>query len=394
MSAPRRIRVLHVIESMHVGGAQSLVLEHLRHAGPGFEASVCALNRGGPAFDAAGGPDRRAFLLEKGRAHPLLGRLDAVRRLAAWMRSESVDVVNGHNPVGALYSAAAARLAGVPVLVRTEHSLHYAGRHSPVYPALEAALGGMAQRVICVCDAVRESHRGRLRWASDRFVTIANGISTAPACRPRAEVRAELGIGGDEPLVLAVGSLTPHKAQHVLIDAFQRLRTTVPAARLVLVGEGPLRGALEARAREHGLGDRLRFLGARTDVPDLMNAADAFALSSVREGLSITLLESMRAARPAVATCVGGTPETMVDGETGRLVPMNDPVAMAESLAALLGDADVRERMGRCAHERWAERFTAERMVRETEQLYLEVLAITGRAIAAAPIAGGSGGGS
>jgi len=120
-----RLRVLHVIESMVQGGAESLILEHVRHASAGTESTVCALNRGGPALDAARALGAEAVLLEKGGR-----RLAGIGRLRALMRDRAIDVVNGHNPTGALYATVAATLAGVPAIVRTEHSVHYAGRNS------------------------------------------------------------------------------------------------------------------------------------------------------------------------------------------------------------------------------------------------------------------------
>ena len=360
------LRVLHVVEAMHQGGAETLVVEHVRHAGAGVESLVCALNRGGPAMEAAEALGARTFVL--GDAPDRLSRLIQLARL---MRSERVAVANGHNPTGGLYAALAGKLAGVPVVVRTEHSIHYRGRHSALYPSLiEPLVTLLTRRVIGVCEAVRESHAVRLRWAESRFVTIANGISQARAARAREAVRNELGIAEGGRVVLTIASLTPQKAQHVLIDAFAWLHPRVPGARLLIAGEGPLQAALESRARASGAGDRVRFLGPRADVADLVQAADLFALSSVREGLPITLLEAMRAGCPAVATHVGGAREAIEDGVTGRIVPPGEPVALGQALLELLSDPVRARALGAAGRERWARCFTAERMVSETEALY------------------------
>lgn len=374
------MRVLHVIEAMHLGGAESVIVEHVRHAGPDVESMVCALNRGGPALEAAERYGARTFMLGK-----LGRRAAALGRLAALMREERVDVVNGHNPTGALYAALAAAWAGVPVVLRTEHSVHYAGRHSTVYPLLELVTTPMTRRVVCVCEAVRESHVRRLRWAAKRFVTVANGISPAPDTRPRAAMRSSLGLGDAQPVVLTVGSLTRQKAQHVLLEAFARVSRRLPDACLLMAGDGPLRGALEVEAKRLGLGNRLRLLGARIDAADLIAAADVFVLSSRREGLSITLLEAMRAGRPVVATRAGGNAEAVADGCTGLLVEPGDAAALAEALHALLSDRARADGMGAAGRARWAERYTADRMVRETEALYRAELARSGRRAARAP---------
>ena len=372
MSGADGIRVLHLAEAMVRGGAESLIVEHARCAGPGVRVFVCALNREGPALEAAAAAGATIVRLPRGGGP--LRPLARVHALARAMRAARIDAVNGHNPTGGLYAALAGRLAGVRAVVRTEHSLHYAGRHSGLYPLIEGVLTLMTRRVVCVCRAVLDSHARRLPWAARRFVTVANGISSAPRTRPRQETRAALGADPGAPLLLTVGSLTTQKAQHVLIDGFARARRDVPQALLLIAGDGPLRAALEARAAAFGVADGVRFLGAREDVADLIEACDLFVLSSEREGLPVTLLEAMRGGRAAVVTRIGGMPEAVEDGVTGRIVPAADAGALGVALTALLGDPAAREAMGRAAATRWQAAFTAGRMVAATEALYRELL--------------------
>jgi glycosyltransferase involved in cell wall biosynthesis len=363
------MKVLHLIESMGHGGAEWLIVEHVRHAGPGVESLVCAVNRGGAALEAAAALGAGTFVLEKAER-----RWATLQRLRRMLRDEGVDVVNGHNPVGGLYAALASFGARRPIVFRTEHSTHYRGRHSAVYPVLETLSTAVTRRVVCVCQAVLESHVRRMPWAARRFVTVANGISSAPHTRARDSVRQELGIALDERVALTVGSLTPAKAQHLLLEAFVEVARRVPEARLYVAGEGALRPALEAQIRREGLDQKVRLLGARRDTAELMAACDVFVLSSVREGLPVTVLEAMRAGRPVVATRAGGTAEAVDDGVTGRVVPLRDAASLAAAMAEVLGDRDRAALMGRAGHERWARDFTAERMVRETESLYRAAL--------------------
>jgi glycosyltransferase involved in cell wall biosynthesis len=366
------LRVLHVIEAMDCGGGQSVVVEHARHAGPGVEVLVCALNRGGPALEAARAAGARTFVLQ-GRS-----RLARMGRLAGLLRKEAVTVVNGHNPTAGMAAALAARLAGVHAVLRTEHSLHYAGRRSAAWPVLGQVATAFTTNVVCVCETVRESHVKRFPRAARRFVTVRNGISAAPAARPRAQVRATLGLGPQERVALTVGSLTPQKAQHVLLEAFARVAVDVPGSCLLIAGEGPLRSTLEARRDALGLAESVRFLGAREDVDDLLAAADVFTLSSRREGLPVTLLEAMRAGRAAVVTRAGGCAEAVTEGISGALVPVDDAPALGAALGALLADPGRCVRLGEAGRERWAREFTAERMVLETERLYEAALAASG----------------
>lgn len=365
------MRVMHLIDSMVRGGAESVVIEHVRHASPEVETWVCALNRGGPALDQAEALGAHTLVL--GREGGLPARF---ARLASALRRARIHVVNGHNPNGGFYALAGARLAGVPGVIRTEHSFHFEGRGTSLYaPLVEGPVTALSDRVICVSDAVRASHVSRMPKLASRFVTIPNGIPDLRAVRPRAEVRAAIGVPAGVPVAFTAGSMTPQKAQHVMIEAFARIAARVPEARLVIAGEGALRPDLERRIAELGLGDRVLLLGARRDVPDLLGAADLFVLSSVREGLPMSLLEAMRASLPSVVTRVGGTPEVVREGEHAHLVEAGDVDAMAEALRDLLTDLPRARAWGAAARARWLAHFTAEAMVRATESEYREALA-------------------
>lgn len=372
------MRVAHVVEAMHTGGAESLVVEHVRRAAGDVTSLVVAMNRGGPAFEAALAAGAEGVMIGKGGA-----RLGGLQRLARELRARRIDVVNAHNPIGALYGTLAARMAGVPAVVRTEHSIRYPNRGGRFFPLVEPLLTALADRVICVCEAGRASHAAPFGWARGKFVTVLNGIGEpAGPARPRAEMRASFGIGPDVPLVLTVGSLTPQKSQDVLLRAMSLVAPKRPDAVLLIAGEGHLRDALLAQHAALGLGERVRFLGARTDAADLFEACDLMVLSSSREGLPVTLLEAMRARRATVATDIGGSAEVVADGETGRIVPVGDAAALADAIVELLADPAKRAAFGEAGHRRWRERFTAANMVRATETIYRELLA--GRRTAAA----------
>ena len=365
------MRVMHLIDSMHRGGAESVVLEHVRHASPDVETWVCALNAGGLALEQAGSLGAHTLVLGTGG-----GPFARLGRLASALRTSRIHVVNGHNPNGGFYALLGARLAGVPVVIRTEHSFHFEGRGSYAYaPLVERPATALSDRVICVSDAVRESHVSRMPGLASRFVTIVNGIPDVGAVRPRAEVRREIGVAADAPMAFTAGSMTPQKAQHVMIEAFARMSPRLPEARLVIAGDGARRGELERLVAERGVGDRVSLLGARRDVPDLLGAADLFVLSSVREGLPMSLLEAMRASLPSVVTRVGGNPEVVHEGEQGHLVPAGDAEAMAAALHDLLADLPRARAWGAAARERWLAHFTGEEMVRATEHEYREALA-------------------
>jgi glycosyltransferase involved in cell wall biosynthesis len=173
-----------------------------------------------------------------------------------------------------------------------------------------------------------------------------------------------------------VARLHRQKGLGDLLAAVAWVRERVPDVRLLLIGEGELRDELEAQARALGLSGAVIFAGIRTDVAEIVAALDIFVLPSLWEGTSNAVLEAMAAGLPIVATAVGGTPEVVVDGVTGLLVPPRDPSALAGALVTLLQDADLRHRMGRAGRERVKQYFSLERMVRRTEALYEELLSL------------------
>lgn len=200
----------------------------------------------------------------------------------------------------------------------------------------------------------------------DRLRLVYEGVpdrSPAPGGR---EALAELGVPAHAPVIGNVAALTGHKDHATLLDAMALLRPRQPEARLLVAGDGELRGVLEARALALGLADRVIFAGFRRDLDRLLPAFSVFCLSSHLEGLGTSLLDAMACGLPVVATAAGGIPEAVEDGVTGRLVPARDPTALAAALADALSDERLRAAWGACGRRRYLERFTVERMVDET----------------------------
>ncbi len=383
------MRVLHVVETMERGGKGAMIVEHVRLAGAGVEHLVVVLDAGGIALEQAATAGARTFAIAGDRR--FLAGLGAWRELVGLMRRERVTVVNAHDDRSARLATLAGVWARVPVIVRTEYAVHYPGRMSEFDAAMDALVLRFTTRVLCVCEAVRLSHAVRMPGAADRFTTVRSGVPTRSGSRGRSVVRAEMGLLESDSMVLTAGRLIAAQSQHVLIEAFGRLARRSSGARLFIEGEGPRREALERQVQDLGLAERVRFLGARDDLPALMEAADVFALTSVREGLSIPLLEAMRAGCPAVATRIGGTPEAIADGETGWLVPPNDPAATADALLHMLSDRPKARAFASKARDRWASGFTAERMVTETERCYRAEISAAREAGARRARAGTSG---
>lgn len=375
------VRVAHLIHSLAPGGAESLLIDLARAApAAGLEIAVMPLVRtngdryartlrdlGVPvlALDLPTRWDPRAF-----------GR--ALSRLRRWRP----DVLHTHLKHADLVGAVASRLTGVPQ-VSTLHVIEDARTAgTPLRRAKRrlaaAARMSTARVTITVSEAQRRWYLSAFGPADPaRVVTVPNGVADPRAGRDpvsvRARTRVGLGCTDGEVLIAQVAVARPGKGHATLLDAMRKLGD-VPV-RLVVAGDGPLRAALEADAAD--LGDRVRFLGHRDDVPDLLAAADIVAHPSEFEALPTALIEALAAARPMVATEVGGIPE-VVTSETGMFVPAGDPAALAAALRRLATDPWRRAALGAAARRRFESRFDAGVWTRRLADLYAAVLRDTG----------------
>lgn len=371
-------RVLLLVESMEVAGAEQVVLALARGLDRSrFQPAVGCLTIEGPLAKELRAAGVEVFALGK-RPGPDLGVLF---RLARRMRAARIDVVHTHVWNADVWGRLAGWLARVPVLMMTAHSVDVWKK--PRHLAVDRALAAVSRRVICVSEAVRAFYRDRAGVPESKLTVILNGIDMAPFDQPfdAARVRSGLGLNGATAVLTVVARLLPEKGHRYFLEALALLRREFPSAVGLVVGNGGLRGELEAQASQLGLlGKGVHFLGERRDVPEILAASDVFVLpSSVREGLSISLLEAMASRRPAVVTDVGGNRETVEDGVSGRVVAPGDAAALASAFAELLRDRAYAERLGRGARERVARNFSVDRMVRETSELYGATLAEAAR---------------
>jgi glycosyltransferase involved in cell wall biosynthesis len=223
---------------------------------------------------------------------------------------------------------------------------------------------------ICASEAIRQMLIGD-GVEESRAVTVYEGIDLdRAAAAPPAPLHADFWLPHDAPLVGNVAALVPHKGQRHLIDAAALVVQKVPDARFIIAGEGELRSSLERQIKERRLEKHVFLAGFRPDVMSVHKAFDLFVMSSVTEGLGSSLLDAMACEKAVVATTAGGIPEAVVDRETGLLVPPRDPEAMARAIVALLTDERARRTMAAAGLRRVRERFSVERMVRDTMNVY------------------------
>jgi sugar transferase (PEP-CTERM/EpsH1 system associated) len=372
--------VAHVVLSLNVGGLEKVVLRLLERIDRArFAPIVCALDEAG---SLAGELDRLGVPLH---VLPRRRGLDPslVFELAALFRREHVAVVHTHNPTPHLYGALAAAVASrsartrprLPRAIHTKHGRNELGskrkilvnRIAAAFTDVLVAVGKDTRSVIVDVERVDPA----------KVVVIPNGVDS-DEFRPsvdRASARARLQLPREAFVIGCVARLAPEKGHETLLRAFAAFRSIKPDAHLVLLGDGPSRPRLEELASELRLGGAAHFAGTRDDVAQVLHAFDVFALASRTEGIALTLLEAACAGLPIVATRVGGTPEIVVDGETGLLVRADDPRGLTNALLRVAQDPAA-QAMGLRGRARIIERFGVDEMVRGYERLYDKVLGI------------------
>ena len=264
------------------------------------------------------------------------------------------------------------REAGVPCVLRTEHLPYLLT--DPDQIAAHAAMVKEIDALVCVSAGCAASHVAA--GVPKHLVRVVrNGAVARPVSRPRAETRAMLGIDADARLVLTVARFTEQKGHHVLLAAIPNILEACPLAVFAMAGDGPLMPEFAERAAPHAEGGAVRLLGARTDVGDLLAAADLFVLPSLFEGLPLVLLEAMAANLPCVATRIGGTKDAVLDGKTGWLAAPDDADDLARAVIDALSDPAGRAQRAQAGRDRFQRHFSAARMAVDTEAVYREVLA-------------------
>ena len=291
---------------------------------------------------------------------------------AAWrmwrlLRRLRPDVVHAHDAHALAVAAAGCALDGRerPHLVASRRVDFHIGRNP-----LSRWKYRRVDRFLCASDAIRRVliEDG---VAAGKAVVVHEGVDVERiADLPAVDVHRELGLPPGAPIVGNVAALVPHKGQQHLLDAAARVVAEVPEARFVIVGAGELEGALVAQIARLGLEGHVVLTGFRTDALALLKGFDLFVMSSVTEGLGTSVLDAMACGRAVVATRAGGIPESVVDGETGLLVPVRDPAALASAVVRLLRDANLRRALGEAGRTRARARFSAARMVAETIAAY------------------------
>jgi glycosyltransferase involved in cell wall biosynthesis len=369
----RRQRAIHVAHSLNLGGAERLAARLATTLSDEFDVVVACLDAAG--LWAKEVRDAGVRVVELHRQPGI--DLTVAHRLAGLARSEGARLFHAHQYSPYFYSALAR--AGAP---RTKLLFHEHGRH---YPEVESPRRIAANRhvfarvtdaVVAVSADVKE-RVVRYEGLPESLVrVIYNGTDAPPpaTAEERAAIRRHLGIPDGSIVVGTVGRLDPVKNVPLAVESVATLGERFPTLKLLVIGDGAARGAIEAAADRHGIRDRLVMTGFRNDAANLVRAMDVFLLPSLTEGTSLALVGAMAAAVPCVASAVGGNPEVVEDGVTGLLVPSGDAGALTAAVAALLVDGARAGALGRAGREAYLARFTFDGMIAAFRDLYRELM--------------------
>lgn len=374
MSGPGRpMRLLFVLTSPVRGGLEEVVLALLGR----LDRREFRLGLAGPgplldAMPELESTDVQTFAVAaESWAEPR-----EIARLRACFRRFRPDLVNPHLFRSALVSAPLAKWLGVPRVVETYHGRE-AWRKGFVKGSflVDRVVSRWVDRYIAVSEAARDFLVGTKGIAASKVVVVPNGrdLSVFVPGRAAEAGRKEFGLGPEVPVLGVVGRLERQKGHRFLLDALPGVLAEFPDVRLLLVGDGALRGDLEGHAAGLGVSSHVIFAGFRTDVPRLLDAMDVVVLPSLYEGMPLTAIEAAAMAKPLVATHVDGSPEVVRNGETGILVPPADSAALGEAVRALLRDPAGARRLGAAGRAHVLARFELSAQIEATARVYREV---------------------
>jgi glycosyltransferase involved in cell wall biosynthesis len=382
----RKIRVLRLFSRLNIGGPAIHVILATAGLDPHRYDSRLVVGREGQRegnfFDyahAKGVPFRVIPSFVR-RINPLLDIWTLIK-LYRLMKRERPDIVHTHTAKAGALGRVAARLARVPIVVHTFHGSvfkgYFDGASSRVFQLIEKALVSLSDKVVAVSPRVAEELEQRGIAPREKVEVVYLGLELdryQNVEKHRGELRRELGISPEVPLIGSVGRLVPIKDIPTLLRAMKSVGASHPDASLLVIGDGPERPALELEAYRIGVSSRVRFLGFRRDLERVYADIDVAVNCSQNEGTPVALIEAMAAGVPVLATSVGGTPDLFLNGLLGRLVPSADSSRLSEAICDVLRDPVTAQKTAAKAQDHVFERFRSERLVADLDRLYTRLL--------------------
>jgi glycosyltransferase involved in cell wall biosynthesis len=375
-SSRGRRRVFHLVDSLNVGGTETQAVElALRMPLSTYEITLGCLRAQGPLLNQLRGSAVRVR-----EFHPR-GGLDSpaglyqLARLAAFLRWEKFDVVHTHDLWSNLMGVPAARLAGVPAIISSRRDLAHFDWYRGSKRKWLRRIQNLSSMVLVNATPIRDALIAEDGFAPEKVQVIHNGVDTDRFQRGKRDRERLFPGAGDAKLVVLVGNMhSDVKGHPCLITAAPAVLQEFPNTRFILAGDGEARAVFEEQVAKSGWQHSFEFLGPRSDIPDVLASCDIAVLPSRSEGLPNAVLEYMAAGLPTIASSVGGNAELVEDGVTGLLVPPENSKALSGALLRLLRDPVLSRRVAANGQRRATEKFSFERLIREVDELYTELL--------------------
>ncbi len=366
-----RIRILHVLDTLNIGGLENGVINLINNSDPSkFEHHVCCLRHAGPMTERLNQPNIEIFSINKSPKDYLLAF-----RLAKRIRRLRPQIVHARN-WGTIDAVIAAKMAGSPCILYSEHGREASDVQgtSSRRNYLRRFLLRHVHHIVTVSDDIRQWLIDKVALPPLSISTIRNGVDTDIFCPAEDKKTAKRNLGFEPETILigAVGRLDPVKNYHMLLKALELQKSSPGEFAVAVVGDGPQRADLEQFAVSHGL-KHTHFLGTKSDIPRYLQAFDIFVQTSLAEGISNSILEAMACGLPIIATRVGGNSEILEDNRTATLVAPDDAMELARQIQSYVTDDEKRARIGRAARQSCVSNFSLRSMVSAYEALYISL---------------------
>jgi glycosyltransferase involved in cell wall biosynthesis len=324
------------------------------------------------------------FLVENGIATDVIESrrswdLRFLLSLIKYCRLNKIDLIHAHLPGGNLYGSVVGKILGLPVICTFHNEYAMPGASRRFDGVKNFLIRNLASKLVMVAEYMKQEYLDNAKFPSDKIITIYNGVSDEEPKEPFDIIafKTEIDFCEGDLLIANVANFRPPKGHLVLIEAAYEVCQAIPKAKFLLIGEegdGKIIGEILERIGKHNLQDRIKLLGFRNDISQILRNIDIFLLASISEGLPMSVVEAMRASRPVVATNVGGLPEVVKSGVTGFLANPGDHHDLAEKLITLLKDQKLRKEMAEKGREVAISMFSLDEMISKYQALYKRLL--------------------
>ena len=365
------VKILRIIPSLEMGGVERTLTSILpRLDKKKYKVYLCCLFKRDKLADTMESLDIPIIKFKMRARLDFDGKyIMGILRLARLMKKMQIDIVHTHLYRANIAGRIAAKLAGVPVIIANEHNID-SWKKFP-QKLNDRVLARITDKIIVVSDAVKDFYVNKIGISENKIITIYNGVEI-PKFQIHVNInkkREELGIKPDEKVITIIGRLHQQKGHCYFLKAAQIIGKKKPNVKFLVVGDGPLENQLRGMSNDLKIGKNIIFTGLRNDIPQILAMSDISVLTSLREGFSITVLESMAAGKPVIATNVGRNSEIIEHEKTGFIIPAQSPENLASYSLNIINNQELAKKMGQEAKKRVLN-FSIDRMVKKTENLY------------------------